>query len=216
MELIEFFVSIEGEGIRQGEVSTFLRFAGCNLNCAYCDTKYANKKNVKIIKLFPEEILEKVKKYSLNKNVTITGGEPLIQKDISSLLDLLNENHFKINIETNGSVDIEPCVKNNLITMDYKLDSSGYRSKMLLENLTKLKKTDVLKFVCKESDFTEIERIIKSFKIKSYIFLSPIFNEIDLEKLVAFQKHLVKKYGLPIRTQIQLHKIIWGPNKRCV
>ena len=132
MKVNEIFSSIDGEGIRAGELATFIRLAGCNLRCNYCDTQYAletsSGKEMTI-----DEILEEVAKYNV-KNITLTGGEPLIHKDVEKLINKLLENNYKVNIETNGAVDIEKYIGKCLITMDYKTKSSQMEEKMMLKN----------------------------------------------------------------------------------
>lgn len=212
----EIFSSIDGEGLRTGELATFIRLAGCNLRCRYCDTEYALDNNSGI-EMNITEILNEVKKYK-NRNITLTGGEPLAHKEINKLIEELIKNNYFVNIETNGSIDIEPYVGKCLITMDYKCKSSLMEKTMLLSNLEKLSETDVLKFVINSEDFDCIENILKNFNIKSYIYISPIFNEINLPDIVEFMKRCNEK-GIDmskVRMQIQLHKIIWNPDMRGV
>lgn len=213
----EIFGSIDGEGIRTGELATFIRLAGCNLRCSYCDTEYAlNIKNGTEMSI--DEILEKVKEIGY-KNITLTGGEPLIHKNVEKLIDRLINEDYIVNIETNGAVDIDKYTTKNLIlTMDFKTKSSGMIKYMNLQNITKLRSNDVLKFVCSRDDFNDIKKILKEYDIKSYIYLSPIFEEIEPSELVDFLKELHKE-GVnisKIRVQVQLHKIIWDPMERGV
>ena len=166
----EIFSSIDGEGLRTGELATFIRLAGCNLRCRYCDTAYSlNTNQGKRISI--DKIINKLKSLK-NKNITLTGGEPLIQKESFLLIDKLIENGFNVNIETNGAVDITPLLdKNVLITLDYKTISSEMNNRMLLDNLEKLRETDVLKIVCNRNDFKDIKKLLKkkgNRKIISY------------------------------------------------
>lgn len=216
MKINEIFSSIDGEGLRTGELVSFVRLAGCNLRCRYCDTEYALKasdgEDMSI-----SDIINALIQLGNNK-ITLTGGEPLIHKDINLLINSLND--YDINIETNGSVDIEPYIssENILITMDYKTKSSGESDKMLLSNLPKLRETDVLKIVMSAADKQEVFNLLNDNEIKSYIYLSPIFNECEPAELVEFLKYL-KLSGIDtdkIRIQVQLHKIIWNPEKRGV
>lgn len=212
----EIFSSIDGEGIRIGELATFIRLAGCNLRCRYCDTEYALDNNSGS-EMNITEILNEVKKYK-NRNITLTGGEPLAHKETNKLIEELIKNNYFVNIETNGSIDIEPYIGKCLITMDYKCKSSLMEKTMLLSNLEKLSETDVLKFVINSEDFDCIEKILRDFNIKSYIYISPIFNEINLPDIVEFMKKCNEK-GIDmskVRMQVQLHKIIWNPDMRGV
>lgn len=223
MQVVEIFQSIDGEGIRQGSLVNFIRLAGCNLNCVYCDTKYANDhsfdyKDYTITDI--EKILKK-EEFANTDLVTLTGGEPLRTLDGIKLANHLASNGFKVNIETNGSIDITPVVKNCLITMDWKTKTSGCNEAMRLSNLKLLKKNDVLKIVCFQRDFDEIESLLTNMldNIKSYIYISPIFGQIEMEELVDFEKYLCKKIpnlDKQLRIQVQLHKIIWNPLTRGV
>lgn len=218
MMVNEIFKSIDGEGSRTGELTTFIRLAGCNLRCSYCDTCYALK-NSNGTEMSVDEIVKKAKKMDY-RNITLTGGEPLIHRDVDDLISKLCENGFYVNIETNGSVPIDKYIlnKNILITMDYKLPSSGVEKNMNLNNLEKLRENDVLKFVIGKDDFERVEQVIKNYSIKSYIYLSPVFGEIEPVELVDFMKNMHIK-GIDtskMRVQVQLHKIIWNPNERGV
>lgn len=213
----EIFGSIDGEGVRTGELATFIRLAGCNLRCRYCDTEYALKINDGK-EMTIDEILSKVKEIGY-KNITLTGGEPLIHRNVEKLIDKLIQENYDVNIETNGAVDIKKYISKNLIlTVDFKTKSSGMIKYMEEGNIPLLRPNDVLKIVCNKDDFNDIEELLKNNDIKSYIYLSPIFKEIEPSELVDFLKELHKK-GIntsKIRVQVQLHKIIWEPSKRGV
>ena len=219
-KVVEIFSSINGEGTRAGQLAVFVRMQGCNLNCTYCDTKWANEADAKFHWTSTEEILELLRSMEI-KNVTITGGEPLLQEEIGELLEAMaKEENLRVEIETNGSVPIDKYIsnKNILITMDYKLPSSGVEKNMNLNNLEKLRKNDVLKLVIGIDDFDRIYQVIEKFSIKSYIYLSPVFGEIELFEIVDFMK-IMHTQGIDtskMRVQVQLHKIIWNPNERGV
>lgn len=212
----EIFNSIDGEGIRAGELATFIRLSGCNMRCSYCDTLYALNPNSGE-ELDIDEIIQRVEKYK-TKNVTLTGGEPLIHKDIDLLINSLINKGYKVNIETNGSVSIEKYLNKCLITMDYKTPSSLMEKNMLLSNIEKLTENDVLKFVVNESDLDTVEKVMRDYNIKSYIYISPIFGEIQPDKIVEFMKKMnERKIDMgKVRVQVQLHKIIWDPNMKGV
>lgn len=215
MKVIEIFDSIDGEGIFTGCLSTFIRLSGCNMRCSYCDTRYAFSGGTDIQ---VSDIVSKAEQIG-NKHITITGGEPLIHNDVKSLVDALCDSGFIVNIETNGSVDVREFQRENtVITMDYKTISSGENSKMRKERLEQLRKCDVLKIVCNESDFDDIKRMLKSTEISASIFISPIFGEIEASNLVEFAKELRNRNisRNDMRVQVQLHKVIWDPQKRGV
>jgi 7-carboxy-7-deazaguanine synthase len=110
MKVVEKFVSINGEGTRAGELAVFIRFKGCNLACSYCDTMWANEKDCPFTEMSQEEILDYVKSTGV-KNVTLTGGEPLLQEGVDRLIDLLLDSDLRVEIETNGAVDLRPFIK---------------------------------------------------------------------------------------------------------
>ncbi len=212
MKVIEIFKSIDGEGIRAGFPVTFIRLEGCNLRCSYCDTKYSYDE-AQFTEMTPQQIYDKV--YRLGcKRVTLTGGEPLIHKDVNTLIELLTYGGFRVNIETNGAVDITPYakVRNILITMDYKCPSSGMTDKMLLNNLPELSKNDVLKFVVGSKEDLDVCRDIKKYT-DAQVFISPIFGQIEPREIVEY---MLEHDMQDCRIQLQLHKYIWPVDMRGV
>ena len=219
MRVVEIFDSIDGEGIRAGELATFIRLAGCNLRCTYCDTPYALKwcdgQEMPL-----DAVLRTVKEIG-NKNITLTGGEPLLTAHGVELAVALAKEGYLVNIETNGSIDIRPVqIERTVITMDYKTPSSGVEDAMLLDNLHRLRGQDVLKFVAGESDLPRLKELLtEHYPVQSpYIYFSPVFGKIEPERLVEFLKEL-RSAGIntrKMRVQLQLHKYIWNPNKKGV
>lgn len=219
--VIEKFLSIDGEGPTAGEIATFIRFQGCNLRCSWCDTTYSwGSDNISEF-LSIEEIYNYIKE---NKavNVTLTGGEPLIQENIDKLLSILNcDNNLKIHIETNGSVDIEHFKKKHLndnisYIIDFKLPSSKMTDKMNLNNLKVVGKNDVYKFVVgSHEDLKMAYEIIKEYDLisKCLVYLSPVSGNIDMQDIVEFMKE--NKLN-NVKLQVQLHKIIWNKDTRGV
>ena len=148
-EVAESFVSINGESTRAGELAVFIRFKGCNLNCSYCDTKWANETNAEYKNMSVNEICAFVKNTGV-KNVTLTGGEPLLQNDVENLIEALISQGNRVEIETNGSISLEKfaLLKNRpVFTMDHKLPSSNMEKYMCLENFEFLNEHDTVKFV---------------------------------------------------------------------
>ena len=214
--VIEIFDSIDGEGKRTGELTTFIRLSGCNLRCSYCDTSYAQRFNEGIIMTI-SEILEECKQYN-NKNITLTGGEPLARIFIEDLIKELSINNFNVNIETNGSKILYtiPRYKNVFYTMDYKCPSSLVEKEMILENLEFLDKDDVLKFVVgNEEDLNKCKEILQNYNIKAQVYISPVFNNIKPIEIVEYMKKNKNIFN-KARIQVQLHKIIWNPDERGV
>lgn len=218
MKVIEIFDSIDGEGLHAGGLATFIRLAGCNMACRYCDTKYSwsGGKEMNV-----DAILEEVKKLR-NRNVTLTGGEPLIHKDIRDLIVNLCLRGYMVNVETNGSVDIEPykLMRNCSFTVDYKLPSAGEHPNAMMDISLwdKLGEGDAIKFVCNKDDFQEIRRVIK-YPTRATIILSPIFGEVEPKELVEFAKELRNGRSIDtekLRVQVQLHKVIWDPEAKGV
>ena len=218
LSVVEKFVSINGEGARAGELAAFIRFKGCNLNCSYCDTKWANQPEAPSISCSVAELEDWVKSSGV-KNVTLTGGEPLLQAEIAELTEALLEQGNRVELETNGSVSLKTLagLKNRpVFTMDYKLPSSGMEGYMLTENFDYLNAADSVKFVSGSiSDLERAAEIIEKYSLseKCSVFISPVFGEIDPSEIVEF----MKDRGLnEVRLQLQLHKFIWEPTKRGV
>lgn len=210
MRVNEIFYSIEGEGVRAGMPCTFIRLFGCNLICSYCDTRYACEGD-DYKEMTPSEIMKAVSDYGC-PNVTLTGGEPLIHKDVDILLRLLLDEGYKVNVETNGSV--VPRIKGPIYTVDYKTLSSGVSDKMNVEAFKVLTANDVVKFVVGSlEDLEQALEFVRVNDIKAQVFISPIFGKIELVDIAQF----ITSRGLyNWRMQIQLHKYIWDPNKRGV
>ena len=217
-KVAEKFVSINGEGPRAGELAVFLRFCGCNLNCGYCDTRWANTADVKYELASAEELVAYVKSTGV-KNVTLTGGEPLLQADIAHLTELLGASGAEVEIETNGSVPLKNILSlapRPAVTADYKLPSSGMEKYMLTENFSYLTLRDAVKFVVGDKcDLARAEEIIKGYGLidRCRIYFSPVFGKIKPEEIAEFMKER-KLNG--VRLQLQLHKIIWEPDMRGV
>ncbi|MCR1933172.1 putative 7-carboxy-7-deazaguanine synthase QueE [Clostridium tepidum] len=218
-KVVEKFVSINGEGRRAGQLAIFIRFAGCNLNCSYCDTSWANEKEVYYELMTSEDIYKYIKSQDI-KNITLTGGEPLLQKGIVELLKLLSQDkELNIEIETNGSILLDKFlgIENPpSFTMDYKLPSSNMENRMALDNFKYLTNKDTVKFVSGSiEDLKKATEIIDKYSLinKTNIYISPVFGKIDLENIVKFMKDN-KMNG--VNLQVQLHKIIWDPSKKGV
>ena len=224
MKVVEKFVSINGESSRAGELAVFIRFQGCNLRCSYCDTMWANVASCPFDEMTPQEIGNYVCSTGV-KNVTLTGGEPLLQKDMHELIGhLIKDCKVRVEIETNGSVDLctfagieyKGEVVRPVFTMDYKSKSSGYEEAMNLENFRYLKADDTVKFVVgSEEDLDKAKEIINTYNLvgKCNIYLSPIFGKIKPAEMVDY---MIDNNLNGVRLQIQMHKVIWDPNMKGV
>lgn len=214
----EKFVSINGEASRAGELAVFIRFRGCNLRCSYCDTQWANSDDCPAEELTARQIADYVRETAV-KNVTLTGGEPLLQAGIDELIELLMAQGNSVEIETNGSVPISGLCGSELrpvFTLDYKLPSSGMESAMLTENYEYLAPEDSVKFVAGDiSDLQRAAEIIEKFGLasKCHVYISPVYGKIDPAEMVEFMK---ERNLNNVRLQLQLHKFIWDPQKRGV
>ena len=222
MKIVEIFDSIDGEGIRAGQSATFIRLAGCNLRCTYCDTAYAlfgEETPCEYTEMTIDEIVSKVNtNYS---RVTLTGGEPLVHKDCEQLIKRLTDMGCEVNIETNGAADIMNIPRNDKLffTIDYKLPSSGMADRMLWDNFLNLTPRDVIKFVVgRDEDIKLTIEIVKKLKevypVMPHIFIGAVYGMYSNRELVDV---ILKEPVLSdARLQLQLHKIIWNPDERGV
>jgi 7-carboxy-7-deazaguanine synthase len=220
LKVAERFISINGEGLRAGELAVFIRFTGCNLSCSYCDTMWANE-NPYFEELSHHEILDYIESTGV-KNVTITGGEPLLAEGIYFFLGYLSVmKDISVEIETNGSIDLKTenlhkCINRPHITMDVKCPSSGMSEYCCFDNFEVLTFRDCVKFVVWDRiDLDYALFIINKYNLtkKTNIILSPVFGEIAPEEIVQFMKN--RKLN-KVRLGLQLHKIIWNPSERGV
>ncbi len=216
--LAEHFISINGEGRCAGELALFLRFAGCNLRCDWCDTAWACGKDApcepagmpRLMKIAEDAVRAGV------RNVTLTGGEPLLQENIGTLIHELGRKlGLRVEIETNGAVPLAPfrdC--GGVFTMDYKLPSSKMEQHMCTENFALLREFDCVKFVCgSRQDVFRAKAIAEQYKPQCPLYLSPVFGRIDPAEIVDIMKE--QSMG-NFRLQLQLHKFIWDPAARGV
>ena len=222
--VVEKFISINGEGKLAGELAVFIRFAGCNMRCTYCDTLYAMDIDAPISLMSEAEIYEYIKNTGV-RNVTLTGGEPLIQPGIPELIRRLTvDENLRIEIETNGSIDTRrflegmtaPAAERVSFTIDYKCPASGCESYMYMPNFENVRNSDTVKFVVSDmNDLNRMLEIISEYRLleKTAVYVSTAFGAIKPEDVVGFMTEH-KLNGL--RLQLQLHKYIWPPEKRGV
>lgn len=209
LKVNEIFKSIQGESTYAGLPCTFVRLAGCNLRCAYCDTNYAYYNGKQ---LSDDEIISKIEEYGV-KLVEFTGGEPLLQEETPQLIKTLLDKGYNVLVETNGSICIGCLDKRMNIIMDYKTPKSGMSERMRPKNFEFLKRTDQIKFVLMdESDYTWAKDIISSNRLTEKfdnILFAPAFEILDPKTLVNW----VLRDNLPVRVQLQIHKYIWAPDE---
>ncbi len=202
IEISEIFYSILGESTYQGLPCGFIRVAGCNLRCSYCDTKYAQERGEKYSLV---KILSVISDYP-TKLIEITGGEPLLQDNVYKLIRELIKKKYKVLVETNGSIDLGKLPDGVIAIMDIKCPSSKMHDKMHWGNINKLKDEDEIKFVLSDlKDYTWAKNIIKKYSLSGKkILLSPVLNKLSPKKLSKW----MLKDGLNARLHLQLHKII--------
>jgi 7-carboxy-7-deazaguanine synthase len=220
MQVVEKFVSINGEGRNAGQLAVFIRFKGCNLHCSYCDTMWANTPTVACVETSPQEVVQYVKSTGINR-VTLTGGEPTLQPELHTLLELFAKENLSVEIETNGATDVSKfCDITNRasFTLDYKCPSSGMESHMLVSNYDYLSKSqgDVVKFVVGSiQDLDTMVRVVDTYDLlsKCYVYVSAVFGNINPVDIVEYLKsHRLNGVAL----QLQLHKYVWEPTTKGV
>jgi 7-carboxy-7-deazaguanine synthase len=207
MKICEIFRSLQGEGTLIGTPTVFVRTAGCNLECAWCDTPYSKKAGDEMT--IPE-ILEKVKAFEIHY-VCVTGGEPMIQEGSVKLIDELLGAGYHVTVETNGSISLEdlPCSMSMLISMDIKCPTSGMAEQMDLSNLELLSPLDQLKFVvANREDMMYAAKLLHENKVECTVIFTPV-GGLALEPVADF----VLKKKLNVRVLPQLHKLIWGDKR---
>lgn len=207
----EIFLSIQGESTSAGLPTVFVRFAGCNLRCRYCDTKYAYAGGEKVR---PEELALRLNAYPYRR-VCLTGGEPLLQprEELQELLDLLGG--WEVSIETNGSLPLEELKlgPGHRWVMDIKCPGSGEEKANRWENLKVLAREDEVKFVlASREDYLWARQVIhtRSLTERTRVLMSPVYGELAPGELADW----ILNDGLDVRLQLQLHKVIFGPDSR--
>jgi 7-carboxy-7-deazaguanine synthase len=203
LKISEIFFSIQGESTFSGMPCAFVRLAGCNLACRYCDTQYAGiaRKN-----LFVEEVVEWVKGFG-SKLVEITGGEPLLQEDTPMLADQLLKLGCRVLVETNGSLDVSRLPADVIRIMDIKCPGSGESGRMDWANITRLSIQDEVKFVLTDRiDYNWAKGVLREYGMSgSKVLFSPVAESLAPADLAQW----MIEDRLPVRLQLQLHRILW-------
>jgi 7-carboxy-7-deazaguanine synthase len=206
----EIFSSIQGEGTRAGLPCAFVRLAGCNLRCSYCDTVYAQDEAVGMV-MDVKDVAEMVRTLGLPL-VQITGGEPLLQSECSELIGILLDYGDTVLLETNGSVDISGVDPRVVRIVDIKCPASGESRAMRWENVAHLRPHDEVKFVVSDrGDYEWALEVIEreSLADRCHILLSPVFGGLDPGTLADW----MVSDRTQARLQLQLHKLIWGDER---
>jgi len=207
LNISEIFFSIQGESTYAGLPSIFIRLAGCNLRCSWCDTEYAQEDGAgKALTL--DEIMTEIGKFPC-RLVEVTGGEPLHQEGTTKLLDRLLAADYEVLLETNGTIDLRAVNREVRKIIDIKCPSSGHDNSFLMENLDAVTEKDEVKFIIadrKDYDFAKesVERHIHG-RVANILF-SPVSPEMNPRELARW----MLSDGLTVRLHLQLHRIIWG------
>ena len=203
LKVHEIFYSLQGETTTSGFTSVFIRLAGCNLDCTWCDTPQAKSGGTDMT---IDEIMTKVETMEPFNHVTLTGGEPLIQEEAVDLLHRLTDRGYDVQVETNGSILFDSMPRGVRIIADIKTPSSGEESSFRLENIKFLKKYDEVKFVI---GIMEDYQFAKDFIKNNLAGVSCIINFTPAAKLMEpwALANLIIKDRLNVRLNLQLHKI---------
>jgi len=204
LRISEIFFSLQGETSRIGLPTVFVRLTGCPLRCSYCDTRYAfsGGQNFSIA-----EILSQVAQYA-PRYVTVTGGEPLAQKNCLPLLTALCDAGYEVSLETGGALDIGAVDTRVMRVLDIKTPASGEEARNRWDNLPLLTRHDEIKFVlCDENDYLWAKQMLQQHHLgdKCEVLFSPAHGSLDATQLAEW----ILRDRLPVRMQVQLHKILW-------
>ncbi|HAU2511457.1 TPA: 7-carboxy-7-deazaguanine synthase QueE [Legionella pneumophila] len=205
LRITKIFHSLQGESVTVGLPTVFVRLTGCPLRCQYCDTAYAFSGG-EVVEI--DDILNKVASYQC-QHVCVTGGEPLAQPGCVPLLSKLCDAGYSVSLETSGARDIASVDQRVMIVMDLKTPDSKEADKNLLSNLNFLKPTDQIKFVlCSRNDYEWACSMLSEYQLAERVQLlfSPSWNQLNPTDLANW----IIQDKLPVRFQLQLHKILWN------
>lgn len=211
LKVNEVFHSIQGESTFAGLPCTFIRLTGCNLRCSYCDTAYAYEEGKE---WSVPDLIDYAKNYQ-SPLVEVTGGEPLLQAGTPELVRALLGEGCEVLVETNGSLDISVIDKRAVIIMDMKCPDSGMSDKNLFSNVGCLKPRDEIKFViASEGDYLWAKSMIREHRLEGTcaILFSSVYGKLQPSRLAEW----ILRDDIKVRLQLQLHKYIWGPERRGV
>jgi 7-carboxy-7-deazaguanine synthase len=203
LRITEIFLSIQGEATSAGWPTAFVRLTGCPLRCGYCDTAYAFQGGSWMTL---DDILGAVDSMGVS-HVCVTGGEPLAQPDCLALLSRLADGGYRVSLETSGALDVSRVDARVSKVMDLKTPGSGECDRNLMSNLESLGENDALKFViCDRRDYEWARDLLDDLPRDYEVFFSPSWEQLEPRELADW---LIED-RLPVRLQVQLHKILWG------
>lgn len=212
LRLTETFCSIQGETSLTGLPTTFIRLAACNLRCSWCDTPYSFGRGSETAL---SEILETVEKNGA-PYVCVTGGEPLLQKEVYPLMAALCDRGYTVSLETGGSLSTEQVDPRVMTILDIKCPGSGMSQKNAWENLNRLLPQDEVKFVIKDKDdylwAKEVCQKYALFDREKEPLFSPVHGVLNPQHLVQW----TLEDKLPVRINLQIHKWVWTPETKGV
>ncbi len=201
----EIFYSLQGESTTVGLPTVFVRLTGCPLRCQYCDTEYAFTGG----DYFSfDEILQQVAQHQAS-HVTVTGGEPLAQANCIGLLTQLCDAGYRVSLETSGALDVSEVDARVMKVMDIKTPGSGEAERNRFENIAHLGGDDQVKFVlCDRNDYDWAKRCMREHSLadRCEVLMSPSHGQLDATELADW----ILQDHLPVRMQLQLHKLLWG------
>ena len=205
LRITEIFASVQGESTRVGLPTVFVRLTGCPLRCTWCDTAYAfTGGSTRTL----DDILAEVARHGL-RHVCVTGGEPLAQKGCLALLSALCDAGHDVSLETSGALDIADVDARVARIMDLKAPGSGEVDKNRYENIALLRANDEVKIVLADAadyDWARAQIATHALDRRCSVLLSPVAGELDPAELAEW----VVRDRLPVRFQLQLHKILWN------
>jgi 7-carboxy-7-deazaguanine synthase len=211
VQVSEIFYSIQGETSYAGRPCMFVRLAGCNLDCSYCDTRYARHGGTP---MSVDSIVQKVAEHPV-RLVMVTGGEPLLQDETPELIRRLNSSGHLVLVETNGSLDIGVLPDEVIRIVDMKCPDSGMADRMLMANLERVGERDEVKFVIStRKDYLWAKELMLRYSLpqRTTVLLSPAHGVLEPRDLAEW----ILEDHLECVLQLQLHKILWPGNQRGV
>ena len=205
LRISEIFYSLQGETSRVGLPTVFVRLTGCPLRCTYCDTSYAfsDGQNMTLAAILSEVATHRA------RYVTVTGGEPLAQKNCQLLLRALCDEGYEVSLETGGALDVSGVDARVMKVLDIKTPASGEVEKNLWSNLAALSTHDEIKLVlCGEADYIWARQVLSEHDLanKCTVLFSPALGQLSATTLAEW----ILRDNLPVRMQVQLHKLLWG------